>query len=57
MMEKKLRELYLDYFNNYHTYTLFAEHNQLDHDDAVTLIFMGQKYHEKYLERIESTKN
>ena len=45
-----LRELFLDYFNNYLTVALFAEHNELSVKEATSLIEMGRKLHEEYVE-------
>ena len=44
-----LRELYLDFFNNYQTVAVFAEHNGLDFDQADTLIDIGHALHEEYV--------
>lgn len=42
-----LADLFLDYFNNYLTVEKFAEHNELDVDDAKAIIELGRKYHEQ----------
>ena len=48
-MNKILREMFLDYYNNYLTVALFAEHNGISEQDAQTLIDLGYKYHEEYV--------
>ena len=50
MTSKQLREMFLDYFSNYLTVDKFAEHNELERDDALTLLAMGRRYHEQYVE-------
>jgi len=45
-----LREMFLDYFNNYLTVALFAEHNELSVTEATSLIEMGRNLHEEYVE-------
>jgi hypothetical protein len=45
--EQVLRELYLDYVNNYLTPTCFAEHNGLDIDQAREILKIGRSLHEK----------
>jgi hypothetical protein len=42
--------MFLDYFNNYLTVELFAEHNELSVTEATSLIEMGRKLHEEYVE-------
>jgi hypothetical protein len=50
MHNKTLRELYLDYVNNYLTVAKFAEHNGITVSQASTLIFIGRDLHERYVE-------
>ena len=43
------KEMYLDYFNNYLTVDLFAEHNQIDREEARELLSeVRLTYKEKY---------
>ena len=49
-INKTLREMFLDYFNNYITVAKFAEHNELSEVMAVVLIEMGRELHEEYVE-------
>jgi hypothetical protein len=50
MMNKQLREFYLDWFNNYLTVEKIAEHHGLDVDDAKALISMGRYMHHRHVE-------
>ena len=45
-IKESLKALYLDYFNNYLTIELFAEHNGLNYYEAFELLRIGKKYHE-----------
>ena len=45
-IKEALKALYLDYFNNYLTVDLFAEHNGLEYYEAYELLKIGKKYHE-----------
>jgi len=45
-----LRELFLDYFNNYLTIEKFAEHNNINVEVAQTVINAGRELHEDYVE-------
>lgn len=47
-----LRNLYLDYANNYLTVEKFAEHNELHVSDAVWLLAKGKELHEEYVKLI-----
>lgn len=51
-----LRELYLDYFNNYLTVALFAEHNELTTDQAKQLLDIGVALQEDYAQRCKGQK-
>ncbi len=43
------KKMYLDYFNKYFTVDLFAEHNQIDREDARELLReVKLTYAEKY---------
>lgn len=42
-----LTELYLDWVNNFVSLSGFAEHHNISHEDAVTLIDIGKELHEK----------
>ena len=44
----KLREMYLDYVNNYLSVECFAYRNNIELDDAHAIIKMGRLYHENY---------
>ena len=44
----KLRELYLDYLNNYISVEVFAERNNIETEEAIKLIDMGRYYHNSY---------
>lgn len=52
MMNKQLREFYLDWFNNYLTIEKIAEHHGLDVDDAKTLISMGRYMHHRHIDEV-----
>lgn len=39
--------LYLDWVNNFVSISGFAEHHNISHEDAVTLINIGKELHEK----------
>ena len=45
-----LREMFLDYFNNYLSVAKFAEHNEISMTKATLLIEMGRELHEEYVE-------
>jgi len=49
-INKTLREMFLDYFNNYITVAKFAEHNEISTKQASALIEMGREMHEEYVE-------
>jgi len=49
-----LRNLYLDYVNNYLTMERFAEHNGLDIDQADVLLDIGKALHEDYVSQLKS---
>ena len=51
-----LRELYLDYVNNYLTVSLFAEHNELTEEQAKQLLDIGAALHEEYVELTNGNK-
>ena len=42
----ELKELYLDWFNNYLTVGKFAEHHGMQEEDMDKLIDLGRHYHE-----------
>lgn len=48
-----LRELYLDFFNNYLTIEKFSEDNDLTPFDAVILLQKGERLHEEYVEQMK----
>jgi len=49
-----LRNLYLDYVNNYLTVDRFSEHNGLDIDQADVLLDIGKALHEDYVSDLKS---
>ena len=55
-MEKKLREAFLDFFNNYLTIEKFAEHNGLELDEATAIIMIGRACHERHCEMLKEMK-
>jgi hypothetical protein len=44
--KSELKELYLDWYNNYLTVGKFAEHHGTEERDMVYLLDLGKKYHE-----------
>ena len=44
-MRESVKEMFLDWFNNYLTYQAFADAHGLDYDHAALLIGMGKLYH------------
>ena len=40
-------KIYLDYFNNFLNISRFAEYYDIEPDEAITLINLGRKYHER----------
>jgi len=46
-MRESVKEMFLDWFNNYLTYQAFADAHGLDYDHALVLIGMGKLYHEE----------
>ena len=47
--EKQTEAMYLDYFNNYLTVDLFAEHNQITKEEANRILENGRTLnHKKY---------
>lgn len=50
---KKLIELYLSFVNDFITLGRFAEAHGLEEDDAITLIKLGKKYHERNVELLK----
>ena len=49
-LSEQLADLYLEFFNNYLTVNKFAEHYQIDLQDAITLLSMGKEYHNNRVE-------
>lgn len=49
-MTTQLRNLYLDWFNNWLTIDAFCDHHGIHRADAITLIELGRKYHEAHVE-------
>jgi len=49
-----MRELYLDYVNNYLTVGRFGEHNGLDFDQADVMLEIGKALHEQYVNDLKS---
>ena len=50
-----LREIYLDYVNNYLTVDKFAEHNGIHPTDARRLLSIGQVLHEDYVKLVKGS--
>ena len=50
-----LRELYLDFLNNYLTSGVFADHHGLSVPVMVNLLVIGQTLHEEYVEEAKRT--
>ena len=50
-MTKHLQSLYLDWVNNWLTINAFCDHHDIDPSDAITLIELGRKYHEHFVEQ------
>jgi hypothetical protein len=48
MLSDTLREVYLDFVNNYLTLSVYAEHNGLTVEQAKALIQLGRECHESY---------
>ena len=46
-LNKTLREHYLDFFNNYLTIEKFAEHQEMPVNDAVHVLDIGRRLHER----------
>lgn len=51
-----LRELYLDYVNNYLTLEIFAEHHELSDDQALDMLRLGSIIHEDHIKMLKNTK-
>lgn len=49
-MAEQLADLYLELVNNYLTVEKFAEHYQLTEKDAVNILSVGMRYHQKRTE-------
>jgi transglutaminase-like putative cysteine protease len=49
-----LRELYLDYLNNYLTVDKLAEHHEIDTSVASLLLDIGKQLHENYVNLVNS---
>lgn len=49
-----LRAKFLGYVNDYLTIEKFAEHNEISEADAVVIIELGRKYHERYVTALKS---
>ena len=47
---EQLADLYLEWVNNYLTVEKFAEHYQLTEKDAVNILSVGKRYHQKRTE-------
>lgn len=52
-MTTQLRNLYLDWFNNWLTIDAFCDHHGIHRADAITLIELGRKYHEQFVLEME----
>jgi hypothetical protein len=49
-----LRELYLDYLNNYLTVDKLAEHHEINTSVAMLLLDIGKQLHEDYVNLVNS---
>jgi len=49
-----LREMFLDYFNNYLSVAKFAEHNEISMTMATLLVEMGRELHEEYVQLLKN---
>lgn len=49
-----LRELYLEYYNEYLTVAKFAEHNQIEIEDMRRLLDLGKRLHEDHVRFIKT---
>lgn len=49
-MGEQLADLYLEWVNNYLTIEKFAEHYQLAEKDAINILSVGLRYHQKRTE-------
>ena len=50
MTNKFLQDIFLDWYNNYLTVELFAEHNELTINEATILIELGRSVSARYYE-------
>jgi hypothetical protein len=46
-MKNRIKELYLDYFNNFLTIACFAEYHQLSEEKARRILFIGRKLNDR----------
>jgi hypothetical protein len=45
-----LRELYLEYYNNYLTIEKFADHNQMEIEDMRKILALGKRLHKEHVD-------
>ena len=57
MFSDKLREVYLDWINNYISVPVFAEHNGLTYDQACKVIELGHDCHESYVAMMKEIRH
>ena len=56
IMDKQIREFYLDWVNNYQTIEKIAEHHELDVEHARVLIGIGRDAHQQYVDEMACYK-
>jgi len=54
-MNTTLREMYLEYVNDFLTVERFAEYHEISVLDAQALIYLGKRYHKQYVEMHRTT--
>lgn len=52
----QLQNTYLDWFNNYLTIEVFAEHNEITVKEAKIIIELGEQIHEKLVKEYQQRK-
>lgn len=56
-IKTSLIDAYLDYRNDYLTYEKYAACNDLNVDDAITILNLGKQYWTEHNDFLESIKN
>jgi hypothetical protein len=52
-----LREYYLDWVNNWLSVEAFAGYHELDHNQAINIIYIGRNLHESYCRDVNKGTN